>query len=102
MLLQSLQLVSGKGGRGKLHQPAQDSRCQPAGGLHAPALPGVPVPAEASPGARRAPLLLPRCVHGAPLPEEPPPDGPASATIPEVHREVKVPARSRDVNRTFR
>lgn len=66
VLLQSLELVSGQGGRGQLDQPAQHSGGQPAGRLHAHALPRVPVPDQAS-ARTQAPhlLLLPRAAHGA-------------------------------------
>jgi len=92
MLLQSLELVSRQGGRGKLNQPAQDSGGQPAGCLHAHALPRVLVPAKASARTQAPPLLLTRCAHGALLPADLIPDSSASATVlPEglqIHSEA--------------
>lgn len=88
VLLQPLELVSRQGGCGQLNQPAQDSRGQPAGCLHAHALPRVLVPAKAMARTQAPPLLLPRRTHGAPLPAGVIPGGSASATV--LPEELKI------------
>lgn len=90
VLLQSLELVSRQGGWGQLNQPAQDSRGQPAGCLHAHAVPGVFVPAKASASTQTPPLLLPRGAHEALLPAGLVPDGSTSATASALPEGLKI------------
>lgn len=91
VLLQSLELVSGQGGWGQLDQPAQHPGGQPAGRLHAHALPRVLVPAKAS-ARTQAPrlLLLPRGTHGALLPAGLVPDGSGSASATVLPLGLKI------------
>lgn len=66
MFLKPFQLVSREWRWGKLYQPAQCSRGQPAGRLHSHALTRVFVSAESSPQPQAALRLLAFCHHGAP------------------------------------
>lgn len=90
VLLQSLQLVSGQGGRRQLDQPAQHAGGEPAGCLHAHALPRVLVPAKASARAQAPPLLLPRRAHGALLPAGLVPDGSGSGSATVLPDGLKI------------
>jgi len=66
MFLKPFQLVSREWRWGKLYQPAQCSRGQPAGRLHSHALTRVFVSAESSPQPQAALRLLAFGHHGAP------------------------------------
>lgn len=65
VFLQSLQLLAVEWGSRQLNQPAQGSRGQPAGRLHADTLPRIPL-LDWAPACPNTPLLLlvPSGAHG--------------------------------------